>query len=515
MTSKVVAPPPSWSRPPPDPPPRKLPLFEPLQPPDPLDPPDASLVPDLLWFISTTSIRCLSSAFHPAVLLSLCFICPCPSRLTSLDPDLSSTAWTSSCREGSRQTSGLKTLCHALSFSSPRTMTVLPSGKIYFTWFWSMNLPSDDQRTHLCSPETSLITTLADHNDQRLSFDSRKSVWFHHGNAGVDRFFWELRHIPSEIGVNPILLFAGVEKSRSLMWLRCGFSKNLWLRRGNIGGRSLCLTSATASFSQCLLDFTDQRLDVGSVKSPWLQHGNAGVRISCLNSTLALSESIDKPISLSYVNVKSLEVHIFFFGAISGVNSKCPSKALHQRHTSTSANIKPSFLLGWSLLKLEDCSPLAFSLSKKASQTSSCRGHERSLSIFLLFVGLKSSIKTPLCVRYFSFGWIIDDVEASSSHLATASNSFVTSPLIAETLAMRKAITSALDKRIISLLIHSDSQVFIKLLKSMGRNIEIVASLIDIYLLFTSFIVIQFKFFSRANMVKAVAIEDLSVMLLV
>ncbi|KAJ4910134.1 hypothetical protein Rs2_04755 [Raphanus sativus] len=44
------------------------------------------------------------------------------------------------------------------------------------------------------------------------------------------------------------------------------------------------------SFSQSLLDFTDQRLDVGSVKSPWLQHGNAGVRIFCLNSSLRFIE---------------------------------------------------------------------------------------------------------------------------------------------------------------------------------------------------------------------------------
>ncbi|KAF2591448.1 hypothetical protein F2Q70_00038741 [Brassica cretica] len=34
-----------------------------------------------------------------------------------------------------------------------------------------------------------------------------------------------------------------------------------------------------------------------------------------------------------------------------------------------------------------------------ASQTFSCRGHERSFSIFLLFVGVKSSIKIPH-VRY-------------------------------------------------------------------------------------------------------------------
>lgn len=39
-----------------------------------------------------------------------------------------------------------------------------------------------------------------------------------------------------------------------------------------------------------------------------------------------------------------------------------------------------------------------------ASKTSSCWSHERSFSIFLLFVGVKSSIKIPH-VRYFSFGF--------------------------------------------------------------------------------------------------------------
>lgn len=265
----------------------------------------------------------------------------------------------------------------------------------------------------------------------------------------------------------------------------------LWHERsiGSDSRRSYLAHKDECSFSQSLLDFTDQRLDVGSVKSPWLHHGNAGVRIFYLNSILALSESIDKPISLSYVNVKSSEVHIVLFGAISGVNSKYPSKAHHQRHTSTSANIKPSFLLGWSFFKLVDCSPLALFLSKKASQTSSCRGHERSLSIFLLFVGLKSSIKTPLCVRPInstfmekfiqtssrqgqersfsssSFSkdiiispqslfirgdphpvfkmWINNDAATSPSHSTTATASVVASPLFAETLAMKNSMTSA------------------------------------------------------------------------
>ncbi|KAJ4891232.1 hypothetical protein Rs2_30980 [Raphanus sativus] len=144
----------------------------------------------------------------------------------------------------------------------------------------------------------------------------------------------------------------------------------LWRERsiGSNSRRSYLAHKDECSLSQSLLDFTDQRLDVGSVKSPWLHHGNAGVRIFCLNSILALSESIDKPISMSYVNVKSSEVHIVLFGAISGVNSKYPSKAHHQRHTSTSANIKPSFLLDWSLFKLEDCNPLALFSPKRLAK---------------------------------------------------------------------------------------------------------------------------------------------------
>ncbi|CAG7885947.1 unnamed protein product, partial [Brassica rapa] len=199
MTSKVIVSPPSRSRPLPDHPPRKAPplgslsLREQLEPPDPPDPPDAAPAPALLWFISTSPIRRLSSAFHLDVPLPLCFICPSSSFLTSLISDLSSTAWTSSRGDGSCQTSDLKTIRCALSFSSPWTMTVLPKGKIYFTWFWSINLLSDDHLTLLCSPQTPLLSPHPDNNDQWLSSDSRKSLWVHHGNAGVDRFCWELR----------------------------------------------------------------------------------------------------------------------------------------------------------------------------------------------------------------------------------------------------------------------------------------------------------------------------------
>ncbi|KAF2589400.1 hypothetical protein F2Q70_00041412 [Brassica cretica] len=222
MTSKFIAAPPSRSIPPPDPPPQKLPLLgslsplEPLEPPGPSDPPDTSLVYSSLVHLYLASP--LLRLFHLAVLLSLSCIwfvheslmllgfltsftvascerwcrcsllilwllcSPCPSLMTSLVPDLFSTAWSSSRGDGSCQTSDLKTLRRALPFSCPRMMTILPSGKIYST-----------------------------------CFDSRKSLWVHHGNAGVYKFCWELRYVPSDIGVKPILLFTGVEESSSLM----------------------------------------------------------------------------------------------------------------------------------------------------------------------------------------------------------------------------------------------------------------------------------------------------------
>ncbi|KAL0801496.1 hypothetical protein Bca101_056672 [Brassica carinata] len=75
MTLVVIAPPPSRSRPPPDPPSCKFPLlgpFEPLEPSDPPNPPDVSPVPVLRRFIFASPYRRLSSAFHLVGTLSFC-----------------------------------------------------------------------------------------------------------------------------------------------------------------------------------------------------------------------------------------------------------------------------------------------------------------------------------------------------------------------------------------------------------------------------------------------------------
>ncbi|RID69202.1 hypothetical protein BRARA_C01308, partial [Brassica rapa] len=93
--------------------------------------------------------------------------------------------------------------------------------------------------------------------------------------------------------------------------------------------------------------------------------------------------------------------------------------------------------------------------------------------------------------------WIIDDAGSSSSHSATAT--FVASPLTAETLALRDAMTSALHCGINALLICSDSQILINLVNSRGRHVEIAVLLEDIQFLSTLFNVVEFKFIPRLD----------------
>ena len=56
-----------------------------------------------------------------------------------------------------------------------------------------------------------------------------------------------------------------------------------------------------------------------------------------------------------------------------------------------------------------DCSPLAFSTPRKASQTSLCQGHERSFSTFLRFVGVTTSIKVFLHEKDPCLGCMAND----------------------------------------------------------------------------------------------------------
>ncbi|CAN6845895.1 unnamed protein product [Brassica oleracea] len=95
-------------------------------------------------------------------------------------------------------------------------------------------------------------------------------------------------------------------------------------------------------------------------------------------------------------------------GAIFGGLPKCSSIAHHQSSTPTRANTKKFMSVSWSLSKLGDCSPLALFLIK-ASQTSSCRGHERPLFTILHFVGVTTSTKIPLREKDSFFGYVVND----------------------------------------------------------------------------------------------------------
>ncbi|KAH0849928.1 hypothetical protein HID58_095958 [Brassica napus] len=223
--------------------------------------------------------RCLFSLFHLVVSLSLCFTCfiyvflvwlgflssftmvswnlfilwllciSCPSLMGPVVTYLILMTCTSSSLDGSSQISDLKMLRRVRPSSFPSTMTVLPSGKIDYVCFWceydscsslfwplfvrsmrvkssehdyqtilTISLPFDDPLTILCSPQTPFASVHPnDHNDQRLSFGSGKSPWFHHGNGEVLRLCLELMLVPSEIRIKRILLFAGVEESSLLM----------------------------------------------------------------------------------------------------------------------------------------------------------------------------------------------------------------------------------------------------------------------------------------------------------
>ncbi|KAF2562245.1 hypothetical protein F2Q70_00018421 [Brassica cretica] len=70
---------------------------------------------------------------------------------------------------------------------------------------------------------------------------------------------------------------------------------------------------------------------------------------------------------------------------------------------------------------------------------------------------------------------------------------------MAETLALRSALNSALHRGINTLLIRSDSQNLINLVNAKGRHLEIASLLNDIYLISSLFADVKFKFIPRLD----------------
>ncbi|XP_018466282.1 uncharacterized protein LOC108837757 [Raphanus sativus] len=95
------------------------------------------------------------------------------------------------------------------------------------------------------------------------------------------------------------------------------------------------------------------------------------------------------------------------------------------------------------------------------------------------------------------FGWIIDDRVSATNHSATSLH--VSSPLIAEALAVRSALTFALSCGFNSITLLSDSQSLISIINKKELQLEIFNIIRDIYHLSVSFISITFSFIPKST----------------
>ncbi|XP_018467832.1 uncharacterized protein LOC108839579 [Raphanus sativus] len=114
----------------------------------------------------------------------------------------------------------------------------------------------------------------------------------------------------------------------------------------------------------------------------------------------------------------------------------------------------------------------------------------------------RTSLAWNPSTRAAGLGWIVDDRDSSSSSSHSATSEHVSSPLIAEALAVRSAINFALIQGFSSLSIFSDA----KALDTINRKemkTEIFGILQDIYLSALSFMSISFISIPRAANEKA------------
>lgn len=530
MTSMARAPPSTRSRPPPNPPWRKSLLFgslfplEPLEPPDPPDPPDLSPVPTLRRFLSASPRLSLSSAFHLIVALCQClnrlvheslmllgfltsfavasckrgFRCrfqvlwlmvltcsPPPSLMTALTSDLPhETSALPPLLHSSRnlQWPEVKKLRRALPSLSSRTMNLLPTGKIYFDWTWCeqephtevLPLPLDrsvkiyssehqgafspvrnpllDIRTSLFSPQKTFRYTPLDPT----------CVWFFKSpsmskNVNLSCYLpWQLNR-----------RYGNAEhQSCKEMSTQDGVSEN---------NEAFQLLSYMGSFGVSMGFWPGFKM---LIKQPMFSDTSS-------STTVLHSSELRKLVSVSSLNLTTMVKVIQISSRQSRERSFFPKKRI----------MRPSFLTRDATEPVPSviiiASPTAIKISSSRSpmvyipesrkiypnspvtsatlgmviQTSSRQGRERSVSTSSF---LKERIypQTSLFAR-----------GSSSPHSATVS--FETALLTAETLALQNAMTSTRQYGINTLLIYSDFQIFFNLVKSRRRPLEIDVLLID------------------------------------
>ncbi|CAN7105132.1 unnamed protein product, partial [Brassica rapa subsp. narinosa] len=95
------------------------------------------------------------------------------------------------------------------------------------------------------------------------------------------------------------------------------------------------------------------------------------------------------------------------------------------------------------------------------------------------------------------FGWILDDLVSTSLHAVSMTS--VSSPLLAETLAVLTAMKFPLSRGLDTISVLSDSQILINTLNKQEKKLEIYGALCDIYLFSLSFKSINFSFIPRSE----------------
>lgn len=96
-------------------------------------------------------------------------------------------------------------------------------------------------------------------------------------------------------------------------------------------------------------------------------------------------------------------------------------------------------------------------------------------------------------------GWQLLNADGTCAESSSPHRRFVTSALVAETLA----VTAAVSSHISSLVVFSDSKALILLLNSQGQDVALKGIFHDIHQLAQSFSSISFRFISRLANVHA------------
>lgn len=255
-------------------------------------------------------------------------------------------------------------------------MTLLPPGKIYMNWTWCEREPHRDVllllldksvkifspehqvtfspvrdlllkdiQASLFSPQTSfrytppgicsLMPSLSDFDDQQVYLRSEITLWVRHGNAGIQSFCWNSTH---------------------------SYSSNLI--------KFLSQDASIMDVCSSLSTLTQLCFPVSTICAQQPSHP-IYPSVSCSSWSRIIMESEMESLTTELCNL-GLELLSYLFGAITGVNPQSSSQSHHKSLAPTSAKTFVRLFSKWSFSKLEDCSPLVFSLQKKSSQISSC-----------------------------------------------------------------------------------------------------------------------------------------------